>query len=83
MELTETECESDYTEESDSGADSVDDLAEIIYENNRCYVCNRYILTKKQEHWDFDRIFSGCCYNDIITSRGKSSDKCKECEKTK
>lgn len=65
---------------NDSDDSEVSQNAEYIFDHNsRCENCNHYILEDFQNDWDFNRIFSGCCYGEIIADKGYS-DNCLKCD---
>lgn len=65
-------------------------MVEIFDSNKKCDGCDRYFIEEHQMEWDFDRIFSGCCFEDIMTYPAKYIDitknkfyyvSCKRCQK--
>lgn len=65
---------------SDDNSDSqISESPEYIFDHNkRCENCNRFILEEFQQKWDFDRIFSGYCADEIVVDEG-FDDVCIKC----
>lgn len=75
-----SETKSNDGESSDCESSDSECAGDIIDNNSKCDRCDRYILEENQLDWDFDRLFSGCCYNEIITWPGESQSICEKCE---
>lgn len=77
--------DTDINNNMESDVDSCDseeitDPEQIYNRFKTCDICNRYMIPNDVDA-DWGSIFSGCCYNEIITDASdENDDTCKNCE---
>lgn len=65
----------------DSSDEEITDPQQVYSRFEKCEICDRYMIPDDVDA-DWDSVFSGCCFNEIITNDPDSDneDVCKNCQ---